>query len=561
MVMGMMVTAAGCTQGEPGEGLPTDALISSGASTEAPSASPGNLTSPSATDEPAATPSPAAQRLPLATAVGEVIEPPGRAPDSLIPDTPGIAELLSGPLPPRTLPGLEIYPVFTTENRGLADESTKVGFIDAQGTTIVDPAYLHYEDCLGPHGQAVAVLARESGTTWAVLDPATGVTRFTFEAGSYVRCPRGVSWAIAVTGEDSPVPDPQAPPRFTSVIDLETGEILLGPEEIETVSALDSASVVLVEEDMGATLLDLRSGQRTPLPGSPILDEAYTDEPLLDLIPVEDPSTQMVGFVGRDGMWVIDPTYYWADAFHQGYAWVWDSGEQATLIGPDGSRALGPYDSIDMPLPGRYVVCDEDRAAQAEEDGEKCGLLDESFAPLVEPGTGRIWIGDEERDEPLTPTAILTLADGSHELLDLDTGKRTPVPGLPTGATVMGSSPPGPLGKGRRTWVFADKQSNEYVVTEGVGTLALPVGTSADVSCSANGLIMAAVRQDTQSSFYPQLYAPTGEPLPSSVTVLTWVASVVDAGLAWVQWGPHEGYLDSHGRWLYRMEAFTQLED
>ena len=126
------------------------------------------------------------------------------------------------------------------------------------------------------------------------------------------------------------------------------GNVLVAPEYTQLTAAGEGCFLAMTDnpydEDADGILLISADGSAQPLP-------VYTDEGLEmfsdGLMPYQDPSTELYGYLGADGSVAIPAAFETADAFRGGVARASLNGKLG-IIGTDGAWRIGPeYDYLE----------------------------------------------------------------------------------------------------------------------------------------------------------------------------------------------------------------------
>ncbi|HEY3338945.1 MAG TPA: WG repeat-containing protein [Propionicimonas sp.] len=477
---------------------------------------------------------------PAVTTAGPVASPPAGAPSSsvaTVPPTP-----TSGHAGPLLLPasdgGPMLWPIATTTDVGrnyYPGEGIRYGFVDSTGTLVVPARYEGYEYCRDAAGRVASLVVTRAGRNAEVLDLAG--TRIRKVPTASAECgPVGtVLFTRQFGGSESGV-------WRDGIVEVATGKILVGLAPKRHIAVLDTDTID-VSEPAGDYFLNIRTGRRTPHEGTVGDAEWQAGAPGVPATATDgDP---LMGFLGRDGSWVLAPRFDDATGFRAGHAIVSLDGERYTFIDTHFRQVGGAWTEIDPVAVDRgsdwevvgYVVTGEAGTA----------LLGADLRTVVPPGDARIGCDTD----PGTGACSVSAPDGTESRALLPEGTLTV---MPVGYSSLGRS-------------FA----TDSVDTADGGTansriLALPTGAIVVFdwlsSCRAVGTEWA-VCEPNDSPVPPTVILDAEGRRTPFATIEQLADAVKGARGAYyrVTTGRHTGIVDEHGTWLYRQGRFTELED
>ncbi|MCL2788585.1 MAG: hypothetical protein FWD59_08890 [Micrococcales bacterium] len=503
------------------------------------------------------------------------VELPGLA----FPDLPELAPVLTEPLPPTPIDGLEIYPVFTDGPR--QDEARytyeefdtfmQVGFINAQGEMVAWPSYYDYWICLGPEGRALAVLGSARSHD-DLLDPATGEVMWT-TSEYWVNCVPGTRFAEVGGG----------------VLDLETLDFVVNPDTVEASFGsefvwIDSHTVDIPDDGrFSGVILDLDTGERIRHEGVVVAWDRSREwyngwksrrTPPVDYsrsasLPVEVSWKIMNRYMSWDGQWV-------SEAFAGDIGWYNEKviaisvraakrTRHTQLVDRQGTVLAESKEEIMRPIGNDLLwVCLKKNKSKCKEGG----VIRTDGSWLIEPGIARGlefadsgFDPDEDIDNHLTGI-VVKHPGGEWDAVSLPSGSSTPLPIPEKGLAWSLDRRSGCLSLYSHRRFRADQASSGFLRDDGrIVMLPYPYWAAGTVETEpalggTNGFVAnwGCEVADTRNEGG---FTSDGLRLPDGVSI----KHNFGPGLYWATWGRHSGYLSLDGGWLYRYPAHAHLED
>ncbi len=401
-----------------------------------------------------------------------------------------------------------------TDESGRPASVTRYGFVDTTGELVVPASYSSYSYCADADGRPAAVLA--SGAEGSDL------IAFSGQVVAQVDTPR-----VACVGTDHLViTRPSAGRPEVSVVEAATGESVLAPAGHRTIAAVTS-SVVNVSQPAGEYFLDLTTGATTSHPGWVTVAAMEAGAPGVPAVARRTSSgepTGKVGYLGRNGRWLVSPEFDAASAFRGGYAMVEENG-RATFLDVGFRRVGGEWDRI-RPVTIPAAIGERVLGYWVEADGRR-GLLGPDLETVVQPGPGQIDC------EPTASGACAVVApDGPADLVQLPQGGATTLPAGFTRVLTAG--------------LVADRPSVDQPAATRIRSLATGRTTTlpGPASCRGVGRLFVACSGSLvidSDGDRTRFTSAVPVPDPAGGTAYYWVTT-----------DSEQGFLDSDGRWRYR---------
>ncbi|MCA0253493.1 MAG: WG repeat-containing protein [Actinobacteria bacterium] len=393
-------------------------------------------------------------------------------------------------------------------------EVTRHGFVDAGGSLVIPPRYSSYSYCGDADGRPLAVLATD-GHGSDLLD-LTGEIVGHVDA-QYAEC----------AGADYLIVAQQVSGRWgMGVVEAATGDEVLEPSGRVKVEAI-SPGLVNVSRPGGEYFLELATGVRTTHPGWVTVAAQEPGAPAIPAATKRSPAGKpngKLGYVDRTGAWLIAPELDAASQFRSGYAVIEQNGRQ-TFLDVGLRRVGGEWDRIRaVTVP---TAVGEQVVGYWVEAGGRRGLLGPDLQTVVQAGPGQIDC------QPGAGGACAVVApDGSADMVRLPGGGATPLP--PGFDRVLTA---GLVGDG----ATSETRTSRIRSVDTGRAVTLP----GQASCQGAGELFVVcpgslvVDADGDRSEFSDVIA-----VPD-----------VSGGVAyyWVTSDREQGFLDSAGRWRYRL--------
>jgi len=477
------------------------------------------------------------------------VEVPGLA----FPNLPGKAPVLSDTLPKPSTPGLEIYPIFIERQF-----SQLIGFIDSHGTTVVEPKYHTQQVCIGPDASAHAIVASRQRST-DVLDPATGALRWS--SPTMLTCVEGSLYAQSSFQSEDEMS------FFMGIVDLDTGRVAFEPSSTEGFNWIDAHTVDLVTYGQeGGVILDLDTGFRSPHAGFASgqqmwlpLPTHFSREAGVPAAINSDYDKSFFLYSSGGDEWTSEPFDGLVTWYNETAAVVEDFEQQLSwLQGRDGQIISGPFKRMTPIGSNRFKVC-----SWIDEEDYECvneGVIDVDGHWVVGlgPDGQRLSIGDWDTVAPTR--SVVFDPHGSTRLAYLDDWAFTPLPDVGpvvSGRTHYVDCPAIEPGEGASGFAGFVRPDASVVAFPDGYRLSWALTTDSSLEDRGCDIVEAAIPGEPEEMGEHLTFTGDGRRIPESIKF----TFSLGPGLNWVKWGPYSGYLDQHGRWLYRQTPHSTLED
>ena len=438
--------------------------------------------------------------------------------------------------------GPMLWPVATTVRMldgSYPTESTRYGLVDASGTLVVRPRYESYEYCRDPDGRVVLLIGTSADRKAELLD-LTGRVVARAPTRSATCGPSGQVIFQRWTGAELGI-------HRDGVLDVATGRILVPMVKGRHVALVDGTTVN-VSEPAGEYFLDAGTGRRTPHPGRLVAREvADGGGPGLPAAATGDEDSP-IGYLGRDGRWVVWPQFVHAGGFSGGHAVVQLDARRSTFLDEQFRRVGGEWTGI-----ATLSSADGTTVGYQVSSDAGGGLLGPDLGALVEPGSGQVGcLGD------LGGACAIEAADGRVSLVVPPDSAVRP---LPDGYRhVVGPSfVADAVGRDQRTW---------HVLALGSGAVAsLDWPSRCEAVDDAWAVCSPSLPGSNDDEWEPDILPAVvidDQGRRTGLVSVTPTEDPVHAGSApyyLAATGRYTGLVDRNGTWLYRQSLFTELED